>query len=677
MKGLTHFLIVGLIPLILFGVHPVFSQTYNLMPQPAELVPGEGRLVIDGSFRVSLEGYQEPRLEAAAARLIQRLSARTGIPMIDVVEKEPGKAALVIRCGHAGEPIQSVREDESYQLEVTPQQARITAPTPVGVLRGIETFLQLVDLDSKGFGAPAVRIKDRPRFPWRGLEIDVARHWMPMEVVKRNLDAMAAVKLNVFHFHLTDDQGFRVESKKYPKLQEMGSDGHYYTQAELKELIAYARDRGIRVVPEIEMPGHATSWFVGYPELASGPGPFQIERKWGIFDPAFDPTREEVYTFLDGLLGEVAALFPDEYLHVGGDEVNGKQWDRNPRIQAFKKEHGLKNNAELQLYFEKQLLPIVQKHGKKMIGWDEIFHPDLPKDIVVHSWRGPKSLAETARQGYMGILSNGYYLDFALPAADYYRVDPLEGAAQNLTPDQAARILGGEACMWSELVSAENVDSRIWPSTAAIAERFWSPQDVKDVASMYRRLEVVSEELNGVGLTHQSSYPRMLARLAGAPAASTIQTLADVVEPVKRYERHETREYTSLTPLNRLADTARPESEKARQFSAWVENLRANKDAVRRQLLVWRDSREALVPLLHQSALLEEDEPLAEDLSMVAKAGLQALDYLDAGKPAPASWVKDQTTMLDLAAKPRAEVMLMIVAPVRKLVEAAAKGPGY
>src|SRR5208337_1595257 len=484
MKGLIQIIVAGIITVILPGAHPAQAQIYNLMPQPAEVAPGSGRLVIDGSFRVALEGYREPRLEAAAARLIQRLSRQTAIPMSGAVEPDPSQAMLVMHCDHAGEAVQSVNEDESYQLEVTPQQARLTAPTPVGVLRAIETFLQLVDLNAQGFGAPAVRIVDRPRFPWRGLMIDVSRHWMPEEVLKRNIDAMAAVKLNVFHFHLTDNQGFRIESKKYPKLHELGSDGHYYTQAQITELIAYARDRGIRVVPEIEMPGHSTSWYVGYPELASGPGLYQIERKWGVFDPTLDPTRDETYTFLDGLIGEIAALFPDEYLHVGGDEVNGKQWDTNPRIVAFKKAHGIRDNADFQLYFNRHLLPIVEKHGKKMIGWDEIFHPDLPKDIVVHSWRGPESLAQTARLGYMGILSHGYFLDFGVPPAAYFPGDPLAGAAASLTPEQAARILGGEACMWSELVTPENIDSRIWPSTAAIAERFWSPGDVKDVDSM-------------------------------------------------------------------------------------------------------------------------------------------------------------------------------------------------
>jgi hexosaminidase len=572
--------------------------------------------------------------------------------------------------------VQSVKEDESYQLAITPQQARLTAATPVGALRGMETFLQLVEPAAQGFSAPAVRIADRPRFPWRGLMIDASRHWMPAEVLKRNLDGMAAVKLNVLHLHLTDDQGFRIESKVHPRLHEFGSDGHYYTQAQITELIAYARGRGIRVVPEFDMPGHTTSWCVGYPEIASGPGPYQIERQWGVFDPTLDPTREETYTFLDGLIGEMAALFPDEYFHVGGDEVNGKQWDTNPAVVAFKQAHGMKDNADLQLYFNGHLLPIVQKHGKKMIGWDEIFNPDLPHDIVVQSWRGPESLAQTARRGYMSILSHGYYLNLALAPADYYQVDPLAGAAAGLTPEQASRILGGEACMWSEFATPENIDSRIWPSAAAIAERFWSPQDVKDIDSMYRRLEVVSRELEGVGVTHQSSYSRMLARLAGTQSPKALATLADVLEPVKYLQRRNARNYTSLTPLNRLVDAVRPESEKARIFAGRVDHLNANKDAVRKQLIIWRDSREELLPLLQQSALLEEDIPVAEDLSAVAGAGLEALDYLDSGKPAPQAWVQEQFVLLDLAAKPHAEMLLMIVEPVRKLVNAAQRGSG-
>jgi hexosaminidase len=652
----------------------LFGQDLNLMPQPADLSPGQGRLAIDGTFRVALSGYAEPRLEAAALRLVKRLSRQTGIPMADALETETSKAALVIQCGHAGEAVQSVKEDESYTLEVTAQQARLTAPTPVGVLRGIETFLELVDVGSQGLAVPAVRIQDQPRFPWRGLMIDASRHWMPVEVVKRNLDGMAAVKLNVFHWHLSDNQGFRVESKVFPKLQEMGSDGHYYSQAEVKELLAYARDRGIRVVPEFDMPGHTTAWFVGYPQLGSGPGPYAIERHWGVFDPAMDPTRDEVYTFLDAFIGEMAALFPDEYFHVGGDEVNGKEWSGNPRIQAFMRAHGMKTTGDLQAHFNQRVLGIVRKHGKKMIGWDEVLHPGVPKDIVIQSWRGQESLAAAAREGYMGILSNGYYLDLMQPASHHYQMDPLEGATANLTAEEKSRILGGEACMWAEFVTTENVDSRIWPRLAAVAERLWSPERVKDLDSMYRRLAIESRRLDWLGLTHRSSYPIMLERLTDMEPIDRLMTLANLLEPVKEYAREGARDYTSFTPLNRLVDAERPESDASREFAGLVANWKANEPEIRRQLARWRDSAADLVPLMRQNALLEEDVPLAEDVSALAAAGLQALDYLDSGKPAPPAWVADELALVDRASKARAESLIMIVPSVRKLVEAAKNG---
>ena len=309
-------------------------------------------------------------------------------------------ATLSIECAAAGSAYPKLGEDESYSLEVGAQHATLKANTVLGAIRGLETILQLVSANQGGYFLPLVSIQDKPRFAWRGLMIDVSRHWQPVEVVKRNIDGLAAVKMNVFHWHLTDDQGFRVESKRFPKLQEMGSDGLYYTQEQVREVIAYAADRGIRVIPEFDMPGHTTSWFVGYPDLASAPGPYHIERKFGIFDPAMDPTREETYRFLDGFLGEMAELFPDEYIHIGGDENNGKQWKANPRIQEFMLKHGLKDAPALQAYFNQRVLKILQKHGKKMIGWDEVLTPDLPKDVVVQSWRGTKSLADGAKRGY-------------------------------------------------------------------------------------------------------------------------------------------------------------------------------------------------------------------------------------------------------------------------------------
>src|SRR5438552_8710310 len=274
---------------------------------------------------------------------------------LDMKETEPSKAMLVIRAAHANKEILELGEDESYSLEVSNTGAKLDSPTTLGALHGLQTFLQLVATASDGFAVPALSIQDKPRFPGRGLMIDAGRHVIPVDVLHRNIDGRAAVKLNVLHWHLSENQGFRVESKKFPKLHEMGSDGLYYTQNEVRDLIAYARERGIRVVPEFDMPGHSTAWFVGYPELASGPGPYEIERKWGVFDPAMDPTRDETYKFLDAFIGEMAGLFPDQFFHIGGDEVNGKQWDANPKIKEFMHGHGLKDNNDLQAYFNQRV----------------------------------------------------------------------------------------------------------------------------------------------------------------------------------------------------------------------------------------------------------------------------------------------------------------------------------
>src|SRR5215813_13746716 len=397
------------------GARP--APQLNLLPVPASVQIQAGRLPITSCFQVAVKNFADDRLRAGISRMLTRLAGRTVLTLAPDPTNDESPATLIVQCERAGDVVPSLSEDESYSLEVTDKQAKLTTPTVVGALRGLETFLQLLQGDRDGFYLPANKIQDQPRFPWRGLLIDVGRHYEPMEVLKRNLNAMAAVKLNVLHWHLTEDQGFRVESKKLPKLHTLGSDGLFYTQEQVREIIAYAQDRGIRVMPEFDIPGHSTSWLVGHPEVGSAPGPYKIERGAGIFEPALDPTREQTYKFLDTFLGEMAALFPDEYMHIGGDENEGKQWDRNQQIQAFMKEKGIKDNHALQAYFNQRVLKILQKYNKKMIGWDEILHADLPKDAVIQSWRGPASLADAARKGYDGILSNGYYIDLIFPAS--------------------------------------------------------------------------------------------------------------------------------------------------------------------------------------------------------------------------------------------------------------------
>ena len=556
---------------------------------------------------------------------------------------------LAIQCEHLGETVQKLGEDESYRLVITPAQAKLTAPNALGILHGLETFLQLVEAGPGGSSVTATTIDDFPRFPWRGLNLDVSRHWMPLSVVLRNLDGMAAVKMNVFHWHLSDDQGFRVESKMYPKLHGMGSDGNFYTQDQVREVVAYARARGIRVIPEFDMPAHSTAWLVGYPELGSAPGPYEIGRTWGIFEPTLDPTRDSVYTFLDGFIGEMARLFPDEFFHIGGDEVNGKQWDTNPAIVAFKQKQGWTQNQSLQAYFNRRVQAIVTRHGKRMVGWDEILNPDLAKGIVIQSWRGQDTLAAAVKLGYDAILSAPYYLDAMKPASEHYTADPV-----------AKRILGGEVCAWSEYLTPENIDSRIWPRTAAIAERFWSPQEVRDVPSMYTRLAVMSRELETLGLRHMSGYRMMLERLAGGAPIEPFQVLADVVAPVRLGGRARARKYTQQTPLNRLCDIAAPESEVAREFTAAVN--RHDWKTVRMWLIRWRDNDAKLRPHLH-TVLTRELVPLSEELSLISKVGLQALDTIEAGQR-----LNIERSAIDKARRAQAEVSIQIVPGIQTLV---------
>jgi len=645
---------------------------------PSSVQQGSGQLPINESFSATVTGTHDASLDNGVQRFTRNLSRITGIPFR---ASASGTPTLEVHSDHGRGAVQKLEEDESYELTVTGSGAKITAPTPLGALHGLQTFLQLAQITPTGFAVPAVTIKDQPRFPWRGMLIDVSRHFIPIDVLKRNLDGMEAVKMNVMHWHLSDDQGFRAESKKFPKLTGMGSEGKFYTQEEIRDLLAYAHDRGIRVIPEFDTPGHSRSWFVGYPELASNPGPFTVENENGA-SSVTDPTREETYKFMDKFVEEMGKLFPDQFFHIGGDEVDPKYWDSNPKIQAFKEAHAMKTDADLQAYYNQRLEKILARHHKTMVGWDEILHPDLPKDIVVQSWRGQQSLAAAAQQGYRGLLSYGYYLDLMWPTSRHYATDPMSGAAANLTPEQKKLILGGESCQWAEWVTPENIDSHIWPRNAAIAERLWSPQDVTDVNSMYTRMHAISFELEALGLTHRSARDQMLQRMAGGADITALRVLADVVEPVKDYNRWSDEEKGPINfhaPLTHLIDAVYPESDAARQFANLVQQFaqsgykdRTLEGQIRGWLTLWRDNDAKLRPLLQSSYLLEEDIPLSQNLAMLGSAGLQALDYLGKGQPEPELWKTQQLAVIDQAKKPVAGLLLMVTAPVQQLVEASA-----
>lgn len=657
----------------------------DVMPAPAEVTIGAGRVPVAERLVVDMGSAPDHRLAAVVVRAQARWLTLAS-------QKSPAEGGLssyrlLIRCSGPGSSTPTLGEDESYTLEIGASQAVLNAATPTGALHGLETLIQLPRRDSNGWYLTPARIADKPRFPWRGLMIDVARHWQPVEVIKRNLDAMAVVKLNVLHLHLSDDQGFRIESRTHPELQGMGSDGLYFTQEQMRSIITYAADRGIRVVPEFDVPGHATSWVVSHPELASLPGPYSIERHWGVFNPVLDPTNEATYALLADFLGEMSALFPDRFIHIGGDENNGVQWNANPRIQTFIREHGLKDNAGLHAYFNKRIGAILAKSGKRIIGWDEIMNPELPRDCVIDSWRGTEALASAAALGFDGILSNGFYIDLCYSAAEHYSPDPLP-ASSKLTNSDCAHVLGGEATMWSEWVTPETIDSRIWPRTAAIAERLWSQPDVRDAPEMYRRLAIVSDRLSEAGSLHQRNTDMMLRYLVGAnleaPGISSLRTLISIIEPVKHYDRGGLQVWgNQLVPLIELADAAKPESEVSRQFRVAVERVvfapggidRASATALADSLAQWeKDGSEVANTLPDIYPGVREAIPVARGLVSASAAGADAVESIREGKPLEEERLSIERARLDQAAQPNESATLLpIIAPIRLLVAAAAR----
>lgn len=657
---------------LLLSNAPLLAQERPaLMPVPASVEFQQGRFRLDSSFTASTPWFADDRLRRGIARGLARIEAVVGQPLERAIT-DSGRFRVRVKGG--GETIQTPDEDESYTIDVTPDLVQLTTTTTVGALRGLETLVQLVSADSAGFYLPAVHINDYPRFRWRGLLVDVGRHFMPPEVIRRTLDGMAVVKLNVFHWHLSDDQGFRVESRRFPKLQELGSDGKFYTQSEIRDIVEYARDRGIRVIPEFDMPGHSTSWMVAYPQYASAPGPYRIERRFGVFDPAFDPTREETYRFVDGFIAEIGALFPDPYWHIGGDEVSPAHWSRNPRILRFRRQHGLKDNDALQAYFNQRLSRILTAHGKRMVGWDEILHDSLPRSTVIQSWRGTEYLGRAAARGFSGILSAPYYLDHIDPADLHFLMDPLP-AGNGLSEQQAASVLGGEACMWAEHIGSETIDSRIWPRMGAIAERFWSPAAIRDVEDMYRRLAATSIQLERVGLGHEGHTDRMLRTLTGRHDVSVLDDLLAVSMPVTFGQRATIQKTTQLTPLTHLIDAARPDPwarSRLNRLAAEIARDPKAAGAARSQLRAtfasWATLPDAVRALSDSVPLAREGILAARALAALGAIGVQTLDYLEKGG-ATTEWQDRAKTSLDSLAMPQGLLRIVGIDAVRQLIE--------
>ena len=669
----------GVLAAMLMGGSTMLGQAANagaadlgLMPLPSQFEASSGSFHLKPGMHVGYMHFHNARLEAGALRMMKRLQFESGVPLPHVpltLAGDVNTAGIVIDVERAGEAVQSVDEDESYSLTVTPDLVTLRAKTVVGALRGMETLLQLVQLKNNAAVIPVVSIKDAPRFRWRGLLIDVSRHFEPVEQIERTLDGMAMVKMNVFHWHLSDDQGFRAESKLYPRLTSLGSNGEFYTQAQMREVVEYARARGIRVVPEFDIPGHSLSWMVGYPQLSSSKGPFHLPDVAGIHDEALDPTRESTYVFLNRFIGEMAKIFPDAYFHIGGDEVNGTVWTSNPRIVRFMKRKHFGTPAQLQTYFSQRVVRLVLAHHKKPIGWDEVLVPGLPKSVMVQSWRGVESLSAGARQGYTGILSAPYYLDGMKTNEQHYLADPIP-ADTTLTPEQQKLILGGEVCMWGEQLNERTVDSRIWPRTAPMAERFWSPQADRDVVSMYGRLPKISVELEQAGLKHITGPAMMRRSISGQVDPTALTVLASVLEPVSFGERSETQHTDSLTPLDRLVDTVVPDPPSRFQIAQDVDamvNKTADSAAAAERLKArfeeWQRIAPSLAAEMQQNPRMSDAAIRATQLGELGQIGLLALSSNGAADKSA------QLTKVADAAKPAALVRFTFLDSLKKLVQ--------
>ena len=460
---------------------------------------------------------------------------------------EPGAGAFTDRAAIAravrGEPGPSIsiglQPDapdgaEAYALTVTAQSIDLRAREAAGLRHGLTTLRQLA---AAADGISAVRIEDAPRFSYRGLHLDVGRHFFPVAFIKKFIDAMAAFKLNTFHWHLTEDQGWRLEIKRYPELTTVGAwrgetiigpardrperydgmkHGGFYTQAEAREVVAYAAERGITVLPEIEMPGHALAMIASYPELGNVPGPFKVRTTWGTSDHVLSP-REETFTFLEGVLAEVLDIFPSTFIHIGGDEAPKTQWKTSPEAQAVMQREGLKDEEELQSWFIRRIERFLNAHGRRLVGWDEILEGGLAPNATVMSWRGIAGGVAAAKQGHDVIMSpeeDLYFDHYQGPAEseplahgglttleETYRYEPIPA---ELSADEAKHVLGPQGNVWTEYMpTTTQVEYMTYPRALALAEMGWSAKDARDWESFAARLPAALSVLDTLGIGYR------------------------------------------------------------------------------------------------------------------------------------------------------------------------------
>jgi hexosaminidase len=512
------------------------AGTLPVIPMPASVEMGDGSLVVgDGAMIVVPAG--DDGASRAAAQLIARVATDRGISL-ERSETGTGLIRLV------RDP--AVNGDEAYRLEVTSSGIRIAASGDAGLLYGAMTLAQLLSPDSafkSPVRVPQLSIADAPRFQWRGLMIDVARHFQPIDSLYTLVDAMAAHKLNVLHLHLTDDQGWRVEIKRYPELTRTGAwrtppsagsaagktYGGFYTQEELRKLVAYAQARAITIVPEIDMPGHAQAAVAAYPEVGVLGDRPQVSADWGI-NPYLFNVNDESMTFIKGVLDELMDVFPSRFIHVGGDEAIKDQWQLSPQVQAKMAMLGIKDEHGLQSWFIDQLGEYLASHGRRLIGWDEILEGGLPASASVMSWRGEQGAVDAANAGHDVVLSPAptLYLDSLqsgrsdeppgrlsiVTLADVYRYDPMP---DGLDPARARHVLGAQVNAWTEyLVTPEQVQHAVFPRLDALSEITWTPKAGRDWSGFVARLQPQMERYKREGIRAADSAFAVGYRIEGS-----------------------------------------------------------------------------------------------------------------------------------------------------------------
>ncbi len=499
------------------------AARHPVVPWPRRLEPGDGAFPIDGRTRIALADDGNPDLRRLGDLLADYLG---GFAAVEPARGREGPGAISLSFGNGPEGA------EGYALTVGADGIEIGARQPAGLFFGLQTLRQLIAASPKSI--PAVRIEDAPRFAYRGMHLDVSRHFFPIEFVKKFIDTMSAFKLNAFHWHLTDDQGWRLEIRKYPKLTEVGAwrketivgharrgpkgydgtpHGGFYTQDEAREVVRYARERSITVIPEIEMPGHAVAALAAYPQLACTPGPFDVRTTWGISEDIFCPS-EETFAFLQNVLTEVMDVFPSEYIHIGGDEAPKARWKESLVAQEVIKREGLRDADELQSWFVRRVESFLNAHGRRLIGWDEILEGGLAPNATVMSWRGIKGGIAAAKQGHDVVMcpNDDLYFDhyqadpekepLALggmtPLEDTYRYEPVP---DELTQDEAAHVLGTQGCLWTEYIpTPEHAEYMTYPRLLALAELAWSPREARDLDSFRSRLAPTLAFLDRLGV---------------------------------------------------------------------------------------------------------------------------------------------------------------------------------